>query len=67
MSQDEWDEAVIKAAENLLNNLPPQGYDPFPDGSGAEGNCHTTTNRILNNAGGVLPPNFNPPGLNPGL
>jgi hypothetical protein len=65
------DQAVISAAENLLNNASPDDYAAFPGdsrlGGNAEGNCHVTTNRILNDAGGSLPSRFNPPGLNPGL
>jgi len=66
MTQTEWDEAVIQSAENLLNNVPPLPYEMFPD-PGVTGNCHVTTNNILNGAGGALPPGFNPQGLNPGL
>lgn len=66
MTQDQWDNAVIQAGEGLLL-IPPQDYAIFPGRSNTKGNCHITTNRILNNAGGSLVPGFNPPGLNPGL
>jgi len=66
MTQDQWDNAVINAGEYHLNNLPPVAYEISPDNI-AEGNCHTTTNLILDSAGGGLPANFDPPGWNPGL
>jgi RHS repeat-associated protein len=66
MTQNGWDQAVIDSAENLANNVFPLPYEIFPDPP-ASGNCHVTTNNILNRAGGALPPGFNPQGLNPGL
>ena len=66
MTQDQWDRSVIQAGERLLL-LPPQDYAIFPNRNGSNGNCHVTTNRLLNSAGGALAHGFNPPGLNPGL
>ena len=66
MTQKQWDNAVIQAGERLLLT-PPQDYAIFPGSNGSKGNCHVTTNRLLNNAGGSLVQGFNPPGLNPGL
>ena len=66
MTQNQWDNAVIQAGERLLL-MPPQDYAIFPDSSGSKSNCHVTTNRLLNSAGGSLVRGFNPPGLNPGL
>ncbi|MEP5568882.1 MAG: RHS repeat-associated core domain-containing protein [Halioglobus sp.] len=66
MTQNQWDNAVIQAGERLLL-MPPQDYAIFPGSSGSKSNCHVTTNRLLNNAGGSLVRGFNPPGLNPGL
>jgi RHS repeat-associated protein len=71
MTQDQWDRAVISAAENLLNNVPAEDYAIFPTDPRlagiVEGNCNVTTRRILEAAGGFIPRRFNPPGLNPGL
>ena len=66
MTQKQWDNAVIQAGERLLL-VPPQDYAIFPGASGSKSNCHVTTHRLLNNAGGSLVQGFNPPGLNPGL
>ncbi|HEB91122.1 MAG TPA: hypothetical protein ENI85_16220 [Deltaproteobacteria bacterium] len=66
MSQAEWDAAVIAAGENRFNS-PSQSYEIFPDPGQDEGNCHTTTRGILTDAGGGVPPGFDPPGLNPDL
>jgi len=41
-------------------------YKPFPSNAG-EGNCHTTTTKLINGAGGSISKYFNPPVLNPGL
>ena len=67
MAPDEWDEAVISAAENRRFTQI-QLYKIFGgDGGDLSGNCHTTTRGIIRDAGGFIPPDFDPPGLNPGL
>lgn len=67
MTQDEWDNAVEKAFEDKLSNPDLEDYEIFPDPGEDEGNCHTTTRRGLTEAGGGVPPGYNPPGLNPDL
>jgi RHS repeat-associated protein len=67
MTQREWDEAVRKAARNREVNQN-QAYELFGgDGGTTSGNCHTTTRGTINDAGGQVPPGYNPRGLNPGL
>jgi RHS repeat-associated protein len=67
MSQDQWDRAVNQAGQGR-NLTQRQVYDLWGgDGGNTSGNCHTTTRGIINDAGGSIPPNYNPPGLNPGL
>ena len=66
MTQNQWDNAVIQSGERLLL-MPPQDYSIFPESNGSKSNCHVTTKRLINNAGGSLLQRFNPPGLNPGL
>lgn len=65
MTQDEWDDAVIAAAEALRLDTDPDDYNALNLFGGT--NCHVTTNRVLFGAGGRVPSGFNPPGYNPGL
>ena len=67
MSQEQWDNAVNQSGQsrNLTQN---QDYELWGgDGGDSSGNCHTTTRGIINDAGGQIPSNYDPPGLNPGL
>jgi RHS repeat-associated protein len=67
MTQDKWDNAVKGAGENRVNTQV-QEYKLFGgDGGKESGNCHTTSRNIIEDAGGQIPQNYDPPGLNPGL
>ena len=67
MTQQDWDDAVVMAAEDLMSK-PSEPYILFPPADATKGgNCHSTTARILTNAGGSVPQDFNPRGANPGL
>jgi RHS repeat-associated protein len=68
MTQGEWDQAVLRAGERALKQDASRKYKPFPSSKkhSTEGNCHTVTSDIVESAGGSIP-NFDPPGLNPGL
>ena len=68
MTQGEWDQAVLRAGERALKQDAKRKYKPFPSSKkqSTEDNCHTVTSDIIESAGGSIP-QFNPPGLNPGL
>jgi RHS repeat-associated protein len=69
MTQQEWDEAVLDAARIRVQELVPQKQEyKWYGGDGLRsGNCHRTTRRIIYDAGGQFPTDYNPPGANPGL
>jgi hypothetical protein len=65
MKELEFDEAVLNQA-NTMMQAAPSTYEVFPDNA-TEGNCHTTTTNLIQGAGGDIPDDFDPKGLNPGL
>ncbi len=66
MTQLQWDLMVLQSAEHVLSS-PLLNYEAYPDAYQAEGNCHTTTRRIIEGAGGFIPQDFSPPGEHPDL
>lgn len=69
ITPDQWDAMVIASAERQMDG-PPRPYEPFPPSTpvnGPGGNCHSTTKDIIEGAGGSIPNDFNPPGINTGL
>ena len=68
MSQSDWDQAVLNAGEAALKLNGKRRHRPLGgDGGKKSGNCNTTTDQLIKNAGGSVPNNFNPNGLNPGI
>lgn len=66
MTQDEWDNAVTRHGNNWVYTQT-QKYKLFGGDDDKSGNCHETTRGILEDAGGGVPSDYDPPGLNPGL
>ena len=67
MTQEQWDNAVTRHGNNWVNTST-QVYEPLGgNGERKSGNCHETTRGILEDAGGGVPSDYDPPGLNPGL
>lgn len=68
MTQDKWDEAVKTSFNKALKKDGKRKYKAFGgDGGKTSGNCNSTTSDIIEDAGGVIPKNYNPGGLQPGL
>ncbi len=68
MTQAEWDKKVRDSAEKQLKKDGKRTYKlGGGDGGKKSGNCHTTTSDILEGAGGSVPKDWDPPGLDWGL
>jgi len=65
MTEAQLDQSVLDQAQRMINGVS-DVYRLFPNDPG-EGNCHVTTTNLINGAGGGIPQNYNPQGLNPGL
>ena len=75
ISQSDFDNAVLREAAKAMMS-PLEKYKFFPDknagsgghgGSPSEGNCHSTTSKIIEAAGAHIPNTFHPSGRHPGL
>lgn len=64
MTEAEFDQAVLDQANKMMRS-PIEEYKVFPESG--EGNCHTTSTKLIEGAGGTIPKSFDPEGLNPGL
>lgn len=68
MSQDEWDKSAVESIKRESQKSEHREYKLFGgDGGKKSGNCHVVTSDIIEGAGGKIPSNVEPPGLDPGL
>jgi RHS repeat-associated protein len=68
MNQGQWDDAIKKSGENEMKKDRQRKYKLFGgDGGKQSGNCHCVSRQIIQGAGGQIPPNYDPPGANPGI
>ncbi|GHB58824.1 hypothetical protein GCM10008107_04860 [Psychrosphaera saromensis] len=67
MTQEQFDNSVLAQGEKMIDS-DSLDYSAFPSSdTSSEGNCHTTTRNLVNGAGGKIPENYDPKGMNPDL
>ncbi|MBI1883895.1 MAG: RHS repeat-associated core domain-containing protein, partial [Chlamydiae bacterium] len=68
MSQEDWDRAVRESGERERKKCDLRDYKRMGGDRGTKsGNCHVVTTQTITGAGGTIPSDYDPPGLNPGL